>query len=247
MLNYIHGELWRLFRRAGWGILFLCCVCLAAAVNIGTAAVCLIWEVSPVPISNALFVIDLLAPMTGAFLVLLVYSMAFGDDYRHGAFKNAVSSGISRPVLYMGKFLSALFSCLLLLGAMLAAFLMTGPLLPGATAAEFAAAAGHLGWLTAACIPIWIGEMAVIHTFYFFFRTDGPVIGAGFLFLILSGWLIPQLPFAGSSDLYLPVWFFIIPQADLPAVAGKAWAVGMGYAAVFLAAGYLGFFRRELK
>ena len=247
MLNYIHAELWRLFRQAGWAVLVLCCLFLAAAINVGTAAVCLIWEVSPVPISNALSVIDLLAPMLGAGLALMVYGLIFGDGYRCGAFKNAVSCGISRATLYAGKYLCAVLCCLFLLAGMCAAFLLTGFLLPGATAGEIAAAAVHLGWLTADCLPIWLGELAVIQAFYFFFCTSGPVMGAGFLFLLLSGWFIPQLPFAGSSDLYLSVWFFVIPQAELSAIQGKVWAVGTGYAAVFLAAGYLGFFRRGLR
>lgn len=260
MLNYMHAELWRFFRRPAGKALLAVVIALPALMNL-YVWLCNQW-LSPENRSglyDSLGVASILMPFAGVLLLMVLADTAFADERRLGTLKNAVSAGFPRPMLYFGKLLSGLLLAFAHLAAAWLSFAVSGLLLLpyGGEYSVFELAKGA-GLLILQVIPLWLGVFGILHLLYFTFRNGLMAMLAAALgsFVISTALLSLNDPAAEmlSQCQLLTYLYSVVLEDTLSAYLGEmrvnapflaqCWLAGGGY---FLSCTVLGFvlFRRR--
>ena len=262
MLNYLYSELWRVFRRPLGRACFAFCLALPALFNLMvTAANWTFRFASPLYLNEAILPITAVCPLLGACFLIPVADLSFGDETRLGTFKNAVGFGISRSLIYWGKFISSVLLSLISLGLLLAAFFLTGLLLPWQN--EYMGKVVQELFVTIFySLPLWLGILATLHMFYFVFRNGilavvGAMIGLPPLLLfigMLDGpvgdglrWLFKNSILSALLEVVMAPTRSLLPGFEgLPGL-GYVWMISLAHMAIFLLPGYFAFLGKEIK
>lgn len=262
MLNYLYSELWRVFRRPLGRAYFLICIGLPALFNLMVAVVN--WTArwaKPLYLNEAILPITAVCPLLGACFLIPVADFSFGDENRLGTFKNAVGFGISRSLIYWGKFISSVLLSLISLGLLLAAFFLTGLLLPRQS--EYMGKVIQELFVTIFySLPLWLGILATLHMFYFVFRNGilavvGAMVGLPPALIILAmlgdpvlnglNWILEHSIVQLMLDVVMAPTRSLLPGFEgLPGLA-YVWVISLVHMAVFLLPGYFVFLRKEIK
>ena len=260
MLNYIHGELWRALRKTGSAVFFFMMLALPVGANAVFAFLNFSWRTyqgqadTPLLFSNSLSYLSAVIPLFGCLLVFFTSDLVFGDELRFHTLKNSVASGMGRGTLYFGKLLAGFLYSLLGLAVAVISLLVSGLLLLPWDLGELPGLLGGFFLHLLACIPLWLGVLGFLN-FLLFSIQSGVVIAALSAAAAFFGLLfLSALPIADPVSFYLPAWFLQlsgyaaeISAGYTPEFLAGCWGIGLLYTAVFSTAGFLGFFRRELK
>lgn len=258
MLNYVHGELWRAFRKAGnkifFGILFL----LPFAANGFLALLNFSWwryngQETLIRLGDSLLFFAIQIPFWGCLLTFFTSGMVFGDELRLQTVKNSIAAGMGRGVVYFGKFLAELTYSLLGFGVAAGSLLVSGILFLPWNLTELSGTLESYFRLLIACIPLWVGVLGFLHFMLFTVQNGVAIAGISMLAVFFILLVLASLPFSDAIDFYLPVWLIQLSAytADRTVLntdfLAGCWGVGILYAGVFSVTGYLTFCRRELK
>ncbi len=247
MLNYIHGELWRAFRKTGTAVFFGCMFLLPAIFNGGFAFLNLNLQVR-FTLSDCIDGMMVVIPFIGCILLLVIGDLVFGDELVCRTLKNSVSSGMGRGTVYFGKLAAEVLFSLAGLAAAVASLLGTGLVLLPWAAEELPEMLRKLFCLLAGCLPLWVGLLAVLNFLMFVLRNSVAIAGISILAFFSGTFFFAALPVQNPMDFYLPAWLVQVVQYPVTGeVLAWCWGIGLLYTAAFSLLGYLCFFRRELK
>lgn len=263
MLNAIHAELWRFFRRPAGRALLAVVTALPALMNLYVWT-CNRWisPETPFGLYETLGMASILMPFAGILLLMVLADTAFGDERRLETFKNAVSAGVPRFTLYFGKLLSGLLLAFLHLAAAWGAFAVSGLLLLPPYGGEYTVRelAAGAGLLLAQAVPLWMGVFGILHLLYFSFRNG---LLAVLAVALASPFLSPvlfslQLPAAEAlSRMQLLYYFYSIVLEDtfsaylreekqIYELLAQCWLAGGGHFLLCTLLGWAVFRRRDI-
>ncbi len=258
MLNFVHGELWRAFRKVGnvalLGLLFL-------LPFIGNAFLAFLnfswWEYygqeGRIRLGDVLLFFRIQIPFWGCLLTFFTSGMVFGDEFRLRTIKNSVAAGMGRGVVYLGKFLAELTYSFLSFIVAAGSLLVSGMLFLPWNWTELSGILEDYFRLMIACIPLWVGVLGFLHFMLFTVQNGVAIAGLSMVAAFSILLFLASLPFSQAMDFYLPVWLMHLSDYTADRVAldrnflAGCWRTGILYAGVFSLAGYLTFCRRELK
>ena len=253
MLNYLHSQWYRTVRRK---YLY---IALAAALALGALYLYLVRAAigdRPIGLESGVEEIVSLTPYVGFYAILLINDGAFSDERRLGTFKNDISFGFSRETLYFGKLISCLVFCVLGMILLAVPVLGMGVLILGVRDWEiFGIQMELFGRTVLAAFPLWLCGAAAANALSCVLRKSVFVV-MSYIAAFNLGNLMLQL-----MARLEPVWEKIrahFPMGLLDDLSNgmlledgrfmaRCWVMGLLFTAVFVAAGYFGFRRAEVK
>ncbi|MCI9263863.1 MAG: ABC transporter permease subunit [Oscillospiraceae bacterium] len=263
MVNYIHAECYKAFRRKYFYGFLMTVLGLAAAFMVllrveglrETQTAEGMIMIQRVSVSELLGILAQLLS-AGLYFLMIAADIVFSDQYKHNTLKNEVSYGLTRSRIYLGKLVSSALVagvlCLILLGGYLVFSCILFPL--GDGAGEGFQAFGR--WLLMA-FPLWMGGLGLFMLLQFVMKNTAATItyvmivgflGSGFIDLFTA--FLPSLnPVADAvRTISLNTPFTLLMRGRTPEeLMGYAWALGMGWLAVTTGVGLVWFQKKEIS
>lgn len=257
MLNYIHGELWRTFRKISSVFFFGLLVLLPLAANVLFAFLNFSWHYyepeARIGLVDSLTFFTAQIPLWGCLLVFITSGIVFGDELRLHTIKNSVASGMGRGVVYFGKFMAELVYSILGLGVAASSLLISGLIfLPWDFSTLPEILNGYLRLLIG-CIPLWAGILGFLNFIMFSIHNGVAIAGISMLTAFFLLLFLSSFPFTEAVNFFLPLWLMKLGSHGMdtdflnPTFLLKCWGLGIVYMGIFSFVGYLTFCRRELK
>lgn len=181
MLNYIKSEFYRTLRNKQIYILVAGLIAFLAAANL---ALGIFASEANFPYSTTKFSLSsLYSSMTvPMFITLAMASILFGQEYKTGTLKNAVSFGIARKTLFLGKFIvSWLVSLVSFLLISLSHIVFAYLLLENSGMVYLR----EMLFALLACLPIFTLSLMFAHTLAFLFENDWLISGVWLLVMVV--------------------------------------------------------------
>lgn len=256
MAKYIRAELYKAVRRKSlWGTLIV-----VAALE-GLLVGGYVWggDLLRVTAGDGFFVVVRLLIM-GFYGGLLFSDVVFSDQHKYNTLKNEVSFGLPRTRIYLGKLVTgwmvSIVSCVVLIGFY---GLLCMAFLPWDGAG--AEAIASVGFALLAALPLWLGSQAMVIMLFFLFHSSvAPTILAIMIISFLGDVLNLAAVLASSANQLVGDMLFQLCKVTLTApldhiairigewgVLPRAWAVGLGWAAVTTAFGLWRFRKKEIS
>ena len=254
MLNYLNGELYKVFRRSYTWITLGVVLALEALLVAGWAFTNA--NGNTVDFYTGAGMLTMMLSV-GFYATLFTGDMVFAGQYKFGTMKNEVSFGIPRSRIYQGKLLAetilALLACVVMLGFYLALcwiFLLHNP-------ETDAAVFPILRYCLTAALPLWLGCQALSCLCFFLFKSDIAATFAcvGVVIVVPTALDLFSLLFEGPVGTVLRQIYNLWPTTLLgqaskvvgdPSLLLTALAVGAVWLVGFTALGLWRFSRREI-
>lgn len=256
MLNYVHGELWRAFRKAGSVAFFGLMILLPLVGNVLFCFLNFSWHTyqmeARISLMDGLVFFKTQIPFWGCLLTFIMSGIVFGDELRLQTIKNSIAFGTGRGVVYFGKFLAELVYSLLGLFVAAGMLLVSGLILLPWDLSQLPRILDGYFRLFLGCIPLWVGILGFLHLLLFTVQNGVAIAGISMVTAFLA-LLFVSVPASNARNLYLPAWLmelaFYATDVEFLSITflTKCWGIGIIYTGVFSLIGYLTFCRRELK
>lgn len=202
-------------------------------------------------------IVTLIIPLLslGIYIIPPVTDMVFSEEYKYQTLKNTLAFGTSRVSIYFGKLLTQLLVALISLAAIIVVTAGSSYLLLGVGDANVAGGITQLLLeRVALALPLWIGALCISNMLAFAVKSSA-LYAMVYVGLFIG--LAPILELMGElSPAFLTIRSWLItPQFAYVTMGGavaqagiwKCVGVGLGYAVLSCALGYLLFRKREVK
>lgn len=249
MVNYIHGEFYKVLRRK---YPYICLALLLA----GAGLLVWGWAFTNAHGNHVDFAagggmaVSLL--VVGLYATVLVCDMVFSEQYKFSTLKNEVAYGLPRRRIYVGKLLVAAAVGLALALIVLAAYeaLCYAVLLPSP---DSGGVIGQVLYCLAASIPQWLAVLALCNLLFFLMRSStvaafvviGVLLVPSNLFTIMGLLLHPAFTTAAAwtPDAIVINAYKYVGDGSYLAVS---WALGAAWVAVCTLLGLWAMRRKEI-
>ncbi len=257
MLNYIHAEFYKVFRRKYTWITLAIVLALEALLVSGWAYTN--FHGNHVGFyEGAVMLVSLLS--MGFCATLITGDMVFAGQYKNSTLKNEVSFGLSRSRIYLGKLFVQTLLSLLYCAVMVTFYIGLCWLTLYHDPVQDGAAMQIVGFCLAAALPLWIGVQALTCACMFLVKSElgGALLSLGIFMVLptlieLAGLLAGVESPAGAAlmTVYNHMPTVLVKSAREMvgdwAWCGRAWIVGAVWFAAFTAIGLCGFQKKEIK
>lgn len=182
MINYIKSEFFRIKRTKSLYISMGIILAILAFVIYVGSDFCKRNEIGEGMVYS--YIIETLGVLT--YMVIWIMSCVQGDEGKYHIFKSSISSGSGRGVIFIGRFIAEIVTCVIAYAIINIFIIIVTSLMFGTFNAD---AAGAYIMIMIKELPILVSMAAVVHTCYIVFKNS--LSGVGVSYVILS--LMPQI------------------------------------------------------
>lgn len=261
MISYVKSEWYRIVREKSFWIFIAAFAALAVAASVVLfVADSTTPEVEAFPYANTRFMLmNLSTAIIIPFIFLFqVSQVVVGEEIKHHTMKNSVSFGVSREVIYFGKWVISVIGVMVIAIISISISLAAMYLLLDNSGISYLI---DFGWAMVGMIPLMMAGMTIYHFLYMISPSANFAmmifVGVNFLPNIIGKYLGGRVEFLRWIYLHTPV--YLITASDRNAenhlmmlgnsASGmvQCWTVGLVLTVIFLAAGYMKFKKADIK
>lgn len=262
MVNYIHAECYKVFRRkypyvfVGIFLVLMAAFMLLLRVEgLSTSMENDTIIVQRISVAELLSILAMLLS-SGLYLLLMAADMVFSEQYKYNTLKNEVSFGLPRLRIYFGKLFTSMLAAVVLCAVLVGGYMGIGFLLFPA-GENFGDSLHTFGLTLLMALPLWLGGLGFFHMLQFLMKGSTAstiayimviaILGSGFLDLmsILMPSLEPVANLVRTISLNTP--FSLMSRQGPEGQIGYAWILGMSWLGISTVIGLVGFHKKEIN